>query len=116
MLLFLKAWIDLCRSLPGAAPNSVQRMLPQSVDSLNLHLSAALMFYFAQAKAAEAKFGRKFCLVKYSTHPHNSRLQKHFMRVQSQCKVLTGSTLTAFLAGFHDAVIAAAITSNIPTA
>jgi len=47
------------------------------VDGLYFHLSTALMFYFAQAKAAEAKFGRKCCLIKLLTHPNNSRLQRH---------------------------------------
>jgi hypothetical protein len=35
------------------------------------------MQYFAQDKAAEAKFGRKGCLIKLLIHPDNRRLQKH---------------------------------------
>jgi hypothetical protein len=49
------------------------------VDTLYLYLSTALMFYFAQAKAAEATFGSKCCLIKLLTHPNNRRLRKYRM-------------------------------------
>jgi len=57
--------------LPIGSPGRWKTLLPNRcfrnlllVDSLYLHLSKALMFCFAHAKAAKAKFGHKCCLIK----------------------------------------------------